>query len=345
MGTCQFKLGNFQAAKACFDRALELDPSSPDARVGLAILALNARGRSSRLAAHTLLREALELDPTHPVALSALAQETLREGDYERADALAEAASQVLREDASAPGAGREAGELLGRTTVVHARARHALGDFKRATQLYTAAGSTGTSQRPQLLAFLGTSQMFLRQNHPHNAVGSLEQMLSHSPADEDVLGLLGPLYHRNPELMPRLAEHLSRLNFSKIQSVQSLEVIAEILATEDLHAAMKAINAAVRALPSDPSVPGPARCKLFNNAAVLCMRSGRLDAARAHLQSAADVAQEAGSGVAETVKVRRHGMSGTAGTAHTCPLRATHDDDDGCVMRPRDARPCCARR
>ena len=42
IGACHLKLGNFPAARAAFTRALDLDPDSTEALLGLALVELNA---------------------------------------------------------------------------------------------------------------------------------------------------------------------------------------------------------------------------------------------------------------------------------------------------------------
>ena len=310
MGVCHFKLGRMDAARACFARALELDPRNADALAALAVLDLNAaqarRSPGARLAAHDRLRAALEASGhAHPLALATLAHEALREGEWEAADALAHAAAHVLGGEAGAAGAGggapAEVSALLARATCTRARARHALGDAPAANRLYMAVvgmASAAGGGRPPLVTHLGTAQMFLRTRNAANAVGSLEQMLAAAPGDEDVLGLLGSVYHQNPRLLPKLASHVRGLDAGKVGSARALAVVGELLALEAPGRALAAMQRGIELLHAGRGGEGAGAvdaAKLYNNAAVLHLRRGELHQARELMASA--VAAAAGRG------------------------------------------------
>lgn len=181
LGVCHVKLGDFNAARACFLRALELDPRSLDATLGIAVLDMNSGDPRARSRALEALVQAFAVEPAHPGLLSVLAGEALGMEDFERAGALADAAASMFEQ--AAAGGSREAQSFLAEATCVGGRARHAMGDFTNAALLYQKASSLPGLPRRPLLALLGMSQMFLRQSHVRdaatNAVGALEQVLA----------------------------------------------------------------------------------------------------------------------------------------------------------------------
>lgn len=89
LAACLLKVASAEHARAMFVEVLDREPDNVEGRYGLGV-SLNRLDRLDD--GHVELARAVELDPNHAPAIGALAQATLREGDRDRARALAERA-------------------------------------------------------------------------------------------------------------------------------------------------------------------------------------------------------------------------------------------------------------
>lgn len=235
IGACLLKIGDVEGARAAFDRVIALDPSCPDAHLGLAFIKFASSNLQQGLAdGMKLLLRAYELDPKHAGTLSLLAHYSLLRGDYDKACILARAALDACDVDAFKS----DAYCTLG-------RAQHALGKIAEAHKAYLNA----TRLDPQLpLPHLGIAQHWLAVGGSNiNAMGELDRALTLSPSFDEALKILGELSFEQSatkleKILPAFREAAAR----KERDANIWELLGELLAQTDPSGSTKAYEHAL---------------------------------------------------------------------------------------------------
>lgn len=235
IGACLLKMGDVIGAKAAFDRVIALEPSCPDAHLGLAVIKFASSNLQQGLAdGMKLLLRAYELDPMHAGTLSLLAHYSLLRGDYDKAGALAKAAVDASDVDLHKA----EPFCTLG-------RAQHAMGRITEAQKSYAQA----TRLDPQMaLPHLGMAQHWLAVGSSNvNAVGELERAIHLSPSFYECLKILGELSFdqsatKLEKILPAFREAAAR----REGDADIWELLAELLAQSDPSGSTKAYEHAL---------------------------------------------------------------------------------------------------
>lgn len=152
IGHCFARLGNMQKARLAFQRALDLDPDSVEALVGLAILDLNEKTQESIKQGVQRLSRAYNLDPTNPMVLNHLADHFFYKKEYDKVHQLAMHAFHNTENEA-----------MRAESCYQMARALHVEGNYDKSFQYYYLA--TQFASPNFLLPFYGLGQMYLHRN------------------------------------------------------------------------------------------------------------------------------------------------------------------------------------
>lgn len=192
LGNILARSGDVDGAKLKFAEALKADPTSPQAHTALALVLMGRKDGAAQAKAE--LELALKVKPEHQIALIALAQIKLGEGDLPGAIDKLETALRV--------GDDAQARMLLGSARLQQQKPADAVEHFQRAAQLDPrnpdALGSLGQAllasgraeeaeralrtaaqMRPDSATFTALGFALSRQKKPDQAMGAFGQVLA----------------------------------------------------------------------------------------------------------------------------------------------------------------------
>jgi tetratricopeptide (TPR) repeat protein len=272
------------AARAAFERVLQLDPNNADALVGLAVLTLNtgiAAGTSSSAAAPVdahqaeehvrsamaLVKRAYAANPRSAAVLIQLANHFFYRKEYNKTMALAQKALHSTQ----APRARAEACFQI-------ARAHHAQDDLDKALQYYQQATKL---QADHPLALYGLGQAHMHRNEDDAALACFEKVLKAFPDNWEVMFAVGSLLANKRDARDRARTLLQRSSELRpndanvwLRYAQHLEALADYAAS--LQAYRKGAALLQRAGERVPA-------EVHNNIAVLASMQGVHDEATNH--------------------------------------------------------------
>uniref|UniRef100_A0A5K3FBW5 TPR_REGION domain-containing protein n=2 Tax=Mesocestoides corti TaxID=53468 RepID=A0A5K3FBW5_MESCO len=255
IGHCFARLGNLKKARLAFQRALDLDPESVKALVGLAILDLNEKTQESIKQGVQKLSRAYNLDPTNPMVLNHLADHFFYKKEYDKVHQLAMHAFHNTENEA-----------MRAESCYQMARALHVEGNYDKAFQYYYLA--TQFASPSFLLPFYGLGQMYLHRNDLEHAAIAFEKVLKAYPNNYETLKILGSLYAQSNKLDKRAQ---AKQLFKKVTDSQPDDVEAWIeyaqLLEEDTSGALNAYLNALNILEDCQLEVSP---EILNNIGVL---------------------------------------------------------------------------
>ena len=216
IGACQLKLGDYSAARAAFQRVVDLEGENPDALLGLALAELDAASPvppellhaddddadadeqgtvSERLEAAgdayaasvdrglKLLERAFNADPANAATTAALARHYLFAGDGGSVEALTESLVSGT--------AGGATPRLRAEAAFARGRVHHDKGDLARAQALYATASQLDDSFAAPAL---GLAQVALARGDPKSAMTYAERAYAAFPNSVPVTRIYGHL-------------------------------------------------------------------------------------------------------------------------------------------------------
>ena len=228
-----------------------------------------------------MLKRAYELEPHNPSVLNHLATHFFYKGQYTKALTLAQRAhdhSDGLK-------------AIRAESSYHMARCYHAQGDYASALHHYTDAHRANPDYAaPQF----GLGQMHLANKDPKKAAACFERVLKVSPANVEVLKVLGHLYGRDG----RDAEALKLLNTAIEHEPADPSIWLELGKLQQrmpgqLAAALKAYEKAAGLIKKVRTVPA----EIWNNLGAIRHRLGKLDTAEQAYGYALRVLALGGSG------------------------------------------------
>jgi tetratricopeptide (TPR) repeat protein len=210
--------GDFAKAEQVYSTALQIDPKSPDAELGLA----HALARQDRLAdAAPHFQKAAELNPNYRDDLLELA------ALYEAAKQPQEATA-IYQQFPENPGAQERLGELL----LASGQPADAIPHFEAAI-----AKSPTEANRAALAA------AFLKNKEPDKALPVVEQILAGDPDNFEIRMLHGRII-RDQRKFPEAAQEFQRATKLKADSPEAWSEFAGVLVmAEDYPAALAALD------------------------------------------------------------------------------------------------------
>jgi RNA polymerase-associated protein CTR9 len=235
IGACLLKIGDVEGAKAAFNRVITLDPSCPDAHLGLAVIKFANSNLQQGLAdGMKLLLRAYELDPTHAGTLSLLAHYSLLRGDYDRSCSLSRAAVDACDIDF-----------FKAESFCTLGRAQHAMGRIIDAQKAYINA----TRLDPLMaLPHLGIAQHWLAVGSSNiNAIGELERAIQLSPSFYEALRILGELsFDQSATKLEKILPSFREAAARREGDADIWELLGELLAQSDPSGSTKAYEHAL---------------------------------------------------------------------------------------------------
>jgi tetratricopeptide (TPR) repeat protein len=228
------------AARAAFERVLQLDPANADALVGLAVLTLNTGVASTSstaapLDAHqteehvrsamALVKRAYSSNPRSAAVLIQLANHFFYRKEYDKTLALAQKALQATQ-------ATRSRAEACFHI----ARAYHAQDDLDQAFQYYQQAIKL---QADHPLALYGLGQAHMHRNEDDAALSCFEKVLKAFPDNWEVMFVVGSLLANKRDARDRARQLLQRCSELRpndanvwLRYAQHLEALADYAAS-----------------------------------------------------------------------------------------------------------------
>ena len=279
IGACHYCLGNMKKAKQAFERALELNSRCIIAYIGLGVVEM-VEGDDGKEPAS--LFKGFQQDPGNPYSAMLLSEYTMGKGMYDVAMQFADVAKERIPIDDTVSRA-----QLTGLIGRLH----HAMGDEEKAMACYsTAIKMDKASCRA---ARLGMAQLCTAKRDLTHASTMFQSLMQEYPAWTDIASYFGPLIPhfkgtimKNSELIQEFARMVNEVD----DDPKLWENLGDIVCLEDPAKAMKAYTKAIDlhrkgadSQESYSSVP----CRLLNNAAVLYLRTGKVNTAY-NLESAA---------------------------------------------------------
>ncbi|BHF72144.1 protein required for normal CLN1 and CLN2 G1 cyclin expression [Sparganum proliferum] len=274
IGHCFARLGNLEKARMAFQRALDLDPDSVKALVGLAILDLNEKTQESIKQGVQRLSRAYNLDPTNSMVLNHLADHFFYKKEYAKVHCLASHAFYETENEA-----------IRAESSYQMARAFHMEGDYDKAFQYYYLA--TQFASPTFLLPFYGLGQMYLHRNDLEHAAIAFEKVLKAYPNNYETLKILGSLYAQSNKLDKRAQ---AKQLFKQVTESQPDDVEAWIeyatLLENDIPGALNAYLNALNILENIQLEVSP---EILNNIGVLYFMKGEYEKSSAFFTRAYD--------------------------------------------------------
>ncbi|KAF6252058.1 hypothetical protein COO60DRAFT_560958 [Scenedesmus sp. NREL 46B-D3] len=234
IAACYYRAGKLEAATAAYNRVLQLDASSADALLGLAVIKFGSSNVQEGLnAGLQLLQRAFQADPTHPGVLCALSHFCLLKGQGQQALQLAQAALE-----------GSDTDRLRGVALGLLGRCHHALGDLAAAQHHYAQAIRLDPKAP---LPHLGTAQVYLATGgDPTNSVSELELVLNALPGNPDALWLLGGLLPVQPARVAKTLQAHREAAQRQVDNASLQQMLGELLAATEPAAALEAFSRAL---------------------------------------------------------------------------------------------------
>nr|CDS23269.1 RNA polymerase associated protein CTR9 [Echinococcus granulosus] len=278
IGHCFARLGNPQKARLAFQRALDLDPESVEALVGLAILDLNEKTQESIKQGVQKLSKAYNLGPTNPMVLNHLADHFFYKKEYDKVHQLAMHAFHNTENEA-----------MRAESCYQMARALHVEGNYDKAFQYYYLA--TQFASPNFLLPFYGLGQMYLHRNDLEHAAIAFEKVLKVYPNNYETLKILGSLYAQSNKLDKRAqAKQLfKQVTESQPDDVEAWIEYAQLLENDT----SGALSAYLNALSILENVQLEVSPEILNNIGVLYFMNNEHSKAGSFLNRAYDRIRE----------------------------------------------------
>jgi tetratricopeptide (TPR) repeat protein len=298
-------LNRIDAARAAFERVLQLDPQNADALVGLAVLKLNsanapgagASAADPQLAeerirdAMSLVKRAYAANPRSAAVLIQLANHFFYRQEYSKTIALATKALQATQ----APRARSEACYHV-------ARAHHAQGEFDKAFQYYQQAVKHH-AEHP--LALYGLGQAHLQRNEDDAALSCFKKVLAANADNWEAMFMVGSLLANKRDKLDEARELLHRVSDLRPNDAQVWLRYAQHLELLNDHAAALSAYRKSAALLVQAGEAVPA--EVHNNIAVLAsMQSAHEHACRHALLAVGALAEPGAAPAADDAVARR---------------------------------------
>jgi len=306
LGMCHYELNQESRAQECFERALELDPTSIDAQAGLAVIELGLASEADRavgLSSDELIRNqerakelssrALERlqnayakEKHHPLVLLHLANHFFHERDYDKCENLAQDAYYYSQSHM-----------IQAEAMYIMGRSYHEQNDFSRADQYYNSSISLADQANTRFtLAHFASAQMQLYRNNPSLAITAVETVMEtpEGKDDEDCAMMLGSLRASDRQqqnsalqLLRRVTDKNPHYAEAWIQqaSIEEAAYRTSASAAEDAVRSYEKAQASMRLKGED--VP----MELWNNLGVLKYRLGNYAGALQAFKMAMDAA------------------------------------------------------
>lgn len=215
MGLCHYQLDNFERAKQCFERVLQLDPNNVSALIYLAIIDLNSRDEELlQNAVKNYLKRAYSLDPGNSQVLNLLGNHFFFRREVDKTEELVFAAFHNTKSP-----------KIKAESCYNMARAYHHKKDYDSAFKYYYRIVSRLWPE--YTLARYGLGQLYIQRNEIDKAVEEFEQILKVDPENLETNLALGNLYARKRDSKKSLA-YLKKVLKKDPENINALLRIGE---------------------------------------------------------------------------------------------------------------------
>lgn len=270
VGLSAFRLSDYELAFEAFSRALQLDPCSIHALIGLsAVRANQARLQQSNSMFEESLAftiRALKLAPNNPIALNYFADHMFYAGAL---DVSEEVLQKVLLSFQVAPNNDPVSLSVQSENHYQLARLAHVLGDFDRAEIHYNCARAIVPQDCRILFA---CSQLAIRRTDIDLAMRFLKQVQDHNPGSIDVKRILAAVYSFDGDLTLAQKHIAKAADLTWCEDPDVLLESALIHELESIDVSLKAYKDLVSYLRRNGAV---VPIQIMNNLAIMYFNAG----------------------------------------------------------------------
>jgi RNA polymerase-associated protein CTR9 len=184
MGLCNFKLGNIEKAKMCFERVLKFEENA-NALASLAIIELNELKKESNKSekiktAMDYIQRAYKVDKNNPIVLNQLSNHFYHRQDYKKSEQYAQKAIENTNSE-----------QIKVESNFYIARSYHVQNEYDKAFMYYNQISQT---KKDFDFGIFGMSQIYIYKGEYDESIRILKILLKNKN-DYDIHKLLGKIF------------------------------------------------------------------------------------------------------------------------------------------------------